>query len=92
MFLKTVSLLVNINDFHVFHLFMCSFLTDGSVDNHLKEKKSLSLTEVEISRLVAVVKILKETSRYHSSTFADVDIALMLKLLKSWPLAMIFPG
>ncbi|KAJ9704853.1 hypothetical protein PVL29_003074 [Vitis rotundifolia] len=55
------------------------------------EKKSLSLTEVEISRLVAVVKILKETSRYHSSTFADVDIALMLKLLKSWPLAMIFP-
>ena len=72
--------------------FICSFLNDGSVDNHLKEKKNLSLTEVEISRLVAVVKILKETSRYHSSTLADADIALMLKLLKSWPLAMVFPG
>ncbi|KAE8702211.1 4-hydroxy-3-methylbut-2-enyl diphosphate reductase [Hibiscus syriacus] len=32
-----------------------------------------------------------DTSHYHSSTFADVDIALLLKLLKSWPLAMIFP-
>ncbi|GMJ06806.1 hypothetical protein like AT3G18860 [Hibiscus trionum] len=54
-------------------------------------KKDLSLTEAEISRLGAIVKILKDTSHYHSSTFADVDIALLLKLLKSWPLAMIFP-
>ncbi|KAL5855766.1 hypothetical protein ACOSQ4_005568 [Xanthoceras sorbifolium] len=55
------------------------------------EKKNLSLTELEISRLAAVVKILKDTSHYHSSSFADVDISLLLKLLKTWPLAMIFP-
>ncbi|XP_022763569.1 phospholipase A-2-activating protein [Durio zibethinus] len=55
------------------------------------EKKDLSLTELEISRLGAIVKILKDTSHYHSSSFADVDIALLLKLLKSWPLSMIFP-
>ncbi|KAE8686785.1 cytochrome c bioproteinsis protein CCS1 [Hibiscus syriacus] len=56
------------------------------------EKKDLSLTEPKISRLGAIVKILKDTSHYHSSTFADVDIALLLKLLKSLPLAMIFPA
>ncbi|XP_021282644.1 phospholipase A-2-activating protein [Herrania umbratica] len=55
------------------------------------EKKDLSLTELEISRLSAIIKILKDTSHYHSSSFADVDIVLLLKLLKSWPLAMIFP-
>ncbi|XP_059450417.1 uncharacterized protein LOC132181281 isoform X2 [Corylus avellana] len=55
------------------------------------EKKNLSLTEHELSRLGAIVKILKDTSHYHCSKFADVDIALLLKLLNSWPLAMIFP-
>ncbi|KAJ0011320.1 hypothetical protein Pint_34570 [Pistacia integerrima] len=55
-------------------------------------KKNLSLTELEISRLVAIVKILKDTSHYHSSSFADVDISLLLKLLKTWPVEMIFPG
>uniref|UniRef100_A0A5B7C275 Putative phospholipase A-2-activating protein n=1 Tax=Davidia involucrata TaxID=16924 RepID=A0A5B7C275_DAVIN len=55
------------------------------------EKKSLSLTELEISRLGAIVKILKDTSHYHCSRFSDVDVALLLKLIKSWPLAMIFP-
>ncbi|KAI8028323.1 Phospholipase A-2-activating protein [Camellia lanceoleosa] len=55
------------------------------------DKKSLSLTELEVSRLDAIVKILKDTSHYHSSRFSDVDITLLLKLLKSWPLAMIFP-
>jgi hypothetical protein len=50
------------------------------------------LSELEISRLGAVIKILKDTSHYHTSRFADADIALLLKLLKSWPLAMIFPG
>uniref|UniRef100_A0A7N2N193 Uncharacterized protein n=1 Tax=Quercus lobata TaxID=97700 RepID=A0A7N2N193_QUELO len=33
----------------------------------------------------------KDTSHYHSSKLADVDIALLLKLLNSWPLPMIFP-
>ncbi|XP_061978851.1 uncharacterized protein LOC133699570 [Populus nigra] len=55
------------------------------------DKKNLSLSELEISRLSAVVKILKDTSHYHTSKFADADIALLLKLLRSWPLAMIFP-
>ncbi|KAB5561296.1 hypothetical protein DKX38_006253 [Salix brachista] len=55
------------------------------------DKKNLSLSELEISRLSAVIKNLKDTSHYHTSKFADADIALLLKLLKSWPLAMIFP-
>ncbi|KAB2603049.1 phospholipase A-2-activating protein-like [Pyrus ussuriensis x Pyrus communis] len=56
-----------------------------------QEKKNSSLNEVEISRLGAIVKILKDTSHYHSSKFAEVDIALLLRLLKSWPVAMLFP-
>lgn len=55
------------------------------------EKNSLSLTELEISRVSAVIKILKDTSHYHCSTFTDADIILLLKLLKSWPIEMIFP-
>ncbi|KAK3023019.1 hypothetical protein RJ639_045013 [Escallonia herrerae] len=56
-----------------------------------QEKSNLSLTEVDISRLVAIAKILKDTSHYHSSKFSDVDIALLVKLLTLWPLEMIFP-
>ena len=67
------------------------YLTDYSF-NLLKDNKNLSLTEFEVSRLGAIVKILKDTSHYHSSTFSDADIALLLKLVKSWPIAMIFPG
>ncbi|KAG6711561.1 hypothetical protein I3843_05G053600 [Carya illinoinensis] len=55
------------------------------------EKQKLSMTEPELSRLGAIVKILKDTSHYHCSKFADIDVALLLKLLNSWPLAMIFP-
>ncbi|KAM1006343.1 hypothetical protein ACFX14_003179 [Malus domestica] len=56
-----------------------------------QDKKNSSLNEVEISRLGAIVKILKDTSHYHSSKFAEVDIALLVRLLKSWPVAMLFP-
>ncbi|XP_074275391.1 uncharacterized protein LOC141599305 [Silene latifolia] len=56
-----------------------------------QDRRQLSLTELESSRLNAVVKILKDTSYYHSSTFADDDIGLLFKLLNSWPLSMIFP-
>lgn len=52
----------------------------------------MALTELEVSRLDAVVKVLKDTSHYHSSKFADVDITMLLRLLKSWPLSMLFPG
>ncbi|XP_057527611.1 uncharacterized protein LOC130806507 [Amaranthus tricolor] len=57
-----------------------------------KDQAQLSLTEVATSRLGAVVKILKDTSYYHSSSFADVDIDLLLRILNSWPLSMIFPA
>lgn len=68
------------------------FLYNGSIGNLLKEKKNWSMSELETSRVAAVVKILKDTSHYHCSSFADVDISLLLKLLKAWPPAMIFPG
>ncbi|GMH13428.1 hypothetical protein Nepgr_015269 [Nepenthes gracilis] len=55
-------------------------------------QKHLSLLELEISQLGAVLKILKDTSHYHSSSFADVDVDLLLKLLNFWPLSMIFPA
>ncbi|KAK7264325.1 hypothetical protein RJT34_31932 [Clitoria ternatea] len=56
-----------------------------------QEKSNLSMTEPDVSRLGAIVKILKDTSHYHSSKFADSDIVLLLKLLQSWPITMIFP-
>ncbi|XP_014494200.1 phospholipase A-2-activating protein [Vigna radiata var. radiata] len=56
-----------------------------------QEKQNLSLTELNVSRLGTIVKILKDTSHYHSSKFADSDIDLLLNLLRSWPVAMIFP-
>ncbi|XP_057788250.1 uncharacterized protein LOC131005346 [Salvia miltiorrhiza] len=55
------------------------------------EKKHLSLSDNDMSRFNAIVKILKDTSHYHSSRFADVDVALMLKVLKTWPAAVLFP-
>ncbi|XP_039131042.1 phospholipase A-2-activating protein [Dioscorea cayenensis subsp. rotundata] len=55
------------------------------------ENKSLSLTEIELSRLSAIAKVLKDTSHYHCSTFAAADIDLLSKILRSWPIAMMFP-
>ncbi|KAG6410754.1 hypothetical protein SASPL_128822 [Salvia splendens] len=55
------------------------------------EKKHLSLSDSDMSRFNAIVKILKDTSHYHSSRFADVDVALMLQVLKTWPVALLFP-
>ncbi|WZY95089.1 hypothetical protein YC2023_067418 [Brassica napus] len=51
-----------------------------------------SLTEVEVSRVGAMVKILKDTSHYHATSFAGMDISLILKVLQAWPPAMMFPG
>ncbi|KAK1301231.1 hypothetical protein QJS10_CPB13g00110 [Acorus calamus] len=56
------------------------------------ESKHLSLTELDLSRLTAIVKILKDTSHYHCSTFADIDMDLLVKLLRTWPVAIIFPA
>ncbi|XP_050232267.1 uncharacterized protein LOC126680979 isoform X2 [Mercurialis annua] len=55
------------------------------------DKMTLSLSEADISKLAEVVKILKDTSHYHTSRFAEVGIALVVKLIKSWPVSMIFP-
>ncbi|KAK9077301.1 hypothetical protein SSX86_005638 [Deinandra increscens subsp. villosa] len=54
-------------------------------------QQSLSLSEAETERLSAIAKILKDTSHYHSSRFSDDGISLLLKLLKSWPVSMMFP-
>ncbi|KAL3814160.1 hypothetical protein ACJIZ3_015428 [Penstemon smallii] len=56
-----------------------------------QEKQHLSLNEADMSRLSAIVKVLKDTSHYHISRFSDGDVALMLKLLETWPVAMLFP-
>ncbi|KAF0908304.1 hypothetical protein E2562_024718 [Oryza meyeriana var. granulata] len=56
------------------------------------EQKQLSLSETDLSRLAAVAKVLKETSFYHTSKLADADMALLLKMLKSWPTQMMFPA
>lgn len=55
------------------------------------EQKHLSLSEADFSRLAAIVKVLKNTSFYHTSKLADADMALLLKILKSWPSQMLFP-
>ncbi|PKU69435.1 phospholipase A-2-activating protein [Dendrobium catenatum] len=55
------------------------------------EHNTLSLSDPELSRLSAIVNILKDTAHYHSSTFADVDFIILFKVLKSWPVSVIFP-
>ena len=50
------------------------------------------MTEAEVSRVGAIVKILKDTSHYHATNFSDMDIALLLKVIQAWPPAMMFPG
>ncbi|CAN1255594.1 Phospholipase A-2-activating protein [Linum perenne] len=57
-----------------------------------EDKKKVSLSELEVSRLGAIIKVLKDTSHYHTSKLAEVDIDLLLKLLKTWPPAMSFPA
>ncbi|KAK4798160.1 hypothetical protein SAY86_030486 [Trapa natans] len=56
-----------------------------------QEKRGFGLNDLDVSRLGAIVKVLKDTSHYHTSRFADADVVLLLKMLKSWPTAMIFP-
>ncbi|XP_047315801.1 phospholipase A-2-activating protein [Impatiens glandulifera] len=56
------------------------------------DKITLSLTDAEVSRLGTMTKVLKDTSHYHSTRFSEDDILLLLKLLKSWPIPMLFPA
>lgn len=55
------------------------------------ENQSTSLTDVEMSRIEEVVKILKDTSHYHTSSLSDGDIALVIRLIRAWPIDKIFP-
>ncbi|WMV13025.1 hypothetical protein MTR67_006410 [Solanum verrucosum] len=55
------------------------------------EQKHMVLTEADMSRLASIIHVLKDTSRYHSSKFSDDDVVMVLKVLKSWPLTMLFP-
>lgn len=57
-----------------------------------QDQKALALSESEFSKLGAIVKVLKDTSHYHSSTISDADMSLLVRLLKSWPPQMMFPG
>ncbi|KAI5660997.1 hypothetical protein M9H77_20320 [Catharanthus roseus] len=56
------------------------------------ENQHLSMSEVDVSRIGAIIKVLKDTSHYHSSRFSDDDVALVLKLLKAWDTGMLFPA
>ncbi|KAG2294470.1 hypothetical protein Bca52824_041139 [Brassica carinata] len=51
-----------------------------------------SMTESEVARVRAIVKILKDTSHYHATNFTDMDIALLLNVIQAWPAAMMFPA
>ncbi|PHT42102.1 hypothetical protein CQW23_20956 [Capsicum baccatum] len=55
------------------------------------EQKHMGLTEADMSRLASILHVLKDTSHYHSSKLSDDDVIMVLKLLKSWPLTMLFP-
>ncbi|KAH9302955.1 hypothetical protein KI387_014538, partial [Taxus chinensis] len=54
-------------------------------------QRSYSLNDGELARLNTMVAILKDTSHYHTSNFADIDVNILVKLLTSWPTQMLFP-
>lgn len=53
--------------------------------------KELALSQADTLRIQAMIATLKETSRYHASSFADVDFKLLTKLVRQWPVENIFP-
>ncbi|KAG9130365.1 hypothetical protein Leryth_004346 [Lithospermum erythrorhizon] len=55
------------------------------------ERHHLSFTEVDTSRVSAIITVLKDTSHYHCSKFSDIDVTLVLKMLTIWPNEMLFP-
>lgn len=54
-------------------------------------QQMLSLNDAELARLNAIVTILKDTSHYHTSSFADTDMNIFIKLLTLWPVQILFP-
>lgn len=56
-----------------------------------EESATLSLSELEMIRMEAILATLKDISHYKSSVFADADIFLLQKVLGTWPRAYLFP-
>ncbi|CAI7880624.1 unnamed protein product [Closterium sp. NIES-54] len=49
------------------------------------------LSEEQLEQLNGLVSVLKDTSHYHSSSFAPNHYALLSSLLSTWPAANLFP-
>ena len=58
----------------------------------MQAHKELALSQADTMRIQAMIATLKETSRYHASSFADVDFKLLTKMVLQWPVENIFPG
>lgn len=58
----------------------------------MQAHKELALSQADTLRIQAMIATLKETSRYHASSFADVDFKLLTKMVLQWPVENIFPG
>ncbi|KAL6070984.1 Phospholipase A2 activating protein [Balamuthia mandrillaris] len=56
-----------------------------------EDTKAVALNESQVKALTEIVAILKQTSRYHATTFTDGQFVLMCKLAQ-WPEKYRFPG
>lgn len=70
----------------------CHCILPVRLKNNVQAQKELALSQADVLRVQAMVATLKETSRYHASSFADVDFKLITKLVLQWPVENIFPG
>jgi hypothetical protein len=61
-------------------------------EKNVQAHKELALSQADTLRIQAMIATLKETSRYHASSFADVDFKLLTKMVLQWPVENIFPG
>lgn len=58
----------------------------------MQAQKGLALSQADTARIQAILATLKDTSGYHTSSFADVDFKLITNLVLQWPVQYIFPG
>eukprot|EP00850_Spirogloea_muscicola_P015931 SM000126S26307 [mRNA] locus=s126:117967:124577:+ [translate_table: standard] len=54
--------------------------------------RTSAMANSDLLRLQAMLDVLRESSQSQSSTFADVDFTLLIKVLLSWPPTNLFPG
>jgi len=57
----------------------------------IKTQQSAALNSDEIELLNSIVKVLSETSRYHVSSFSQVQFQLIFSKLLQWPTSNLFP-